>query len=162
MSRPCRRNKKPQDLDQVFYLSRRNYKVNIDFRPDPQRLRCLLAILGTGAGRTFIGQSKLPEGVAALIKYGPIPEVCEANGKPLSTLGSVKMCIRLGRFFSMIKFIACERLAAPAILGTDYCDRFIESITPRTKCVELSDGSKIPIVRRPLRFQAQALPPKAW
>lgn len=90
MSRPWRKNKKPQDPDRVFVMSRRNYKVYADLGPDTQRLRRVLAILDTGAGPNFIRRSELPEGMEAHLKFGPLPEVCDANGKPLSTLATVK------------------------------------------------------------------------
>ena len=49
------------------------------------------------------------------------------------------------------EFLVCDRLAAPVILGCDFCDRVVEAIYPRKRVVELDDGSTVPIVRRPSR-----------
>lgn len=95
------------------------------------------------------------------MKYGPIPEVCDVNGKPLSKLGSVIMPSLPGRFLELLELIVCETLADPEILRTVYCERLVESIRSRTRCVEITDESTVPIVRQPLRSQAKAPTPKA-
>lgn len=64
--------------------------------------------------------------------FGTFPEVCDANSKPLSTLATLNMPIRLGRYLSLLEFLFCEHLSAPLILGTDYCYRFVEWILPTT------------------------------
>lgn len=65
------------------------------------------------------------------MKYVPIPEVFDENAKPLFTPCSVKIPILLGRFHALLEFIVCDNVAVPAILGTEFCDRFVESIRPR-------------------------------
>lgn len=47
------------------------------------------------------------------------------------------------------------------MLGTDYCDLFVEVIRPRAaKLVELKDGTTVTIIRRPLKIplSAKSLP----
>ena len=53
-------------------------------------------------------------------------------------------------------FIVCERLTAPVLLGCEFNDKFVEAIYPRRKLVELDDGTKIPIVRKPAMRAANA------
>ena len=55
-------------------------------------------------------------------------------------------------------FIVCERFAAPVILGCEFNDKFVQSIYPRRKVVQLDDGTKIPIVRKPAARAANAPP----
>lgn len=76
-------------------------------------------------------------------------------------MGTVKMLVRLGHFFSLLEFISCENLAASSILVTDNCDRFVDSIRPRTYFFVPYDGSTVPIVRRPLKSQSSIPLPKA-
>lgn len=41
------------------------------------------------------------------------------------------MPIWLGRFLNFLDIIVYEHIAAPVILGTDYCDRLVEENRPR-------------------------------
>lgn len=54
-------------------------------------------------------------------------------------------------------FIVCERLAAGLVLECNFCDKFVESIRPRKRCVEMDDGSTLPLVREPSRRVAEAI-----
>lgn len=64
------------------------------------------------------------------------------------------MTIWLGHFLALLEFLFCEHLAAPVILGTDCCDWLVEAIHPRTKSLELDDGTTVPNGRRPLKSAA--------
>lgn len=81
LSWPWRRNKNPQDPHRVFTISRWNYRVYADLVPDTKRLRPVLAILDTGVGSNFIRRSELPEVGEYPLRYGPLSQVCDANGK---------------------------------------------------------------------------------
>ena len=139
-------------------MSRRNYKVYADIGLDSNRLTRFLTILDTGAGPNFISRAELPDEVDGLIRHGPLPDICDANSNPLDMIGTVKLPVRLGHFLCLVEFIVCRSLAASAILGADYCDRFVEAIRPKKKLVELEDGSTIPIVRRPHRRTPRMAP----
>lgn len=99
-------------------MSHRHYKFVADIGPDTQRLRRVLEILDTGAGPNFIRKCELHVGTYNLVNHGPVPQACDANGKPLSTIGTVQMPERLGNFSSHLELIVCENLAARTILGT--------------------------------------------
>ena len=150
LTRPWNRVKSPKNPDLIFVLTRRNYKVYTDIGSSTSTIRRILSILDTGAGPNFIRSDEL-NGIEAVIRQGPLPDICDANNKPLQLLGTIKLPVRLGNFSSRIEFIVCKTLAAPAILGADFCDRFVSAIRPSQKIVELDDGSSVPIVRRPLR-----------
>ena len=116
-----------------------------------------LTILDTGAGSNFVRADALPKGWERLLEPGEVPTIADANGRPLRTSGSVTLVVRLATRMKC-KFIVCERLAAPVILGCDFNDTFVEAIYPRRKVVELDDGTKVPIVRKPAARKADAPP----
>ena len=65
--------------------------------------------------------------------------------------GLADLIARLVSRLVKLLFIACERLAAPLILGCDFMDRFVEAIYPKKKNVEMNDGTTVPITRKTLR-----------
>ena len=108
----------------------------------------VLSVLDTGAGPNLIRKSELPAGLETLVSFGPTQDIGDANNRPLRTVSTIRMPVRLGRFVATAEFIVCEKLAVPLILGADYCDRFVEAIYPRKKTVELADFSEAPMIRR--------------
>ena len=112
----------------------------------------------TGAGSNFVRADALPKGWESLLEPGEVPTIADANGRPLRTSGSVTLAVPLATRTMKCKFIVCERLAAPVILGCDVNDKFVEAIYPRRKVVELYDGTKVPIVRKPAARRADAPP----
>ena len=89
---------------------------------------------------------------------GAVPTIADANGRPLRTSGQIPLVVRLGNRTMKCTFIVCERLAAPVILRCEFNDRFVQAIYPRRKLVELDDGTKVPIVRKPARRAADHPP----
>ncbi|CAN8076123.1 unnamed protein product [Agarophyton chilense] len=142
-------------------VSKRDYKVYADIGSDRNLLSRRLTILDTGAGPNFIRESELGPADLERIRYGPLPDIRDANKNAVKTLGTVRLLVRLGRFVVLVDFIVCKTLAAPVVLGCDYCDKFVEAIRPRRKLVELDDRSMVPIVRKPMRrcSEAPRLPP---
>ena len=117
-----------------------------------------LTILDTGAGPNFVRLSKSSLGARRFIREGPLPNINDANSNPLKTLGSITLIVRLGHRLVALDFVVCLELAAEVILGCDFCDRFVESIHPRRREIELDDGSTVPIVRRPLKRPPKCAP----
>ena len=142
----------------LLVMARRNYKVYADVGLNRPLLTRRLTVLDTGAGPNFIRKDELPPGFESRLRYGPLLNIGDANNNPLSMLGVISLIVRLGTFLVKLDFIVCERLAAPVILGCDFCDRFVEAIKPRKKLVELEDGTTVPIVRRPLARSSRAVP----
>ena len=92
----------------------------------------------------------LPPGVDKL-RYGPPPNVSDAKSNPIRMIGLVDLVTRLGNRIVKVEFIGCKRLAAPVILGCDFCDRFVEALFPRKRLIEMDGGTTVPITRRSLR-----------
>ena len=142
----------------ILVMASRNYKVYADVGINQNLLARNLSVLDSGAGPNCIRKSELPPGFDAHIRHGPLPNIGDANNNPLYTIGTLALVVRLGRRIVKVEFIVCERLAAPVILGCDFCDRFVEAIRPRKKLVEMDDGTEVPIVRRPLRRTPKSPP----
>ena len=146
--RPWYRVRRTECPEKILVLARKNYKVYADIGPTVGLMSRVLSVLDTGAGPNLVRKSELPPGMETLVSFGPTQDIGDANNRPLRTLGTIRMPVRLGKFVAAAEFIVCERLAVPLILGADYCDRFVEAIYPRRKTVELADFSEVPIVRR--------------
>ena len=89
----------------------------------------------------------LPDSIE--LDQGDMPEICDANGRGLRIAGSVTLFVQVGSYHTHIAFYVCEKLTVPAILGCDFCDAHVEAIRPRSRSVELADGTIIPIIRKP-------------
>lgn len=139
-------------------MAKRNFKVYADVGPSTSLLSRKLAVLDTGAGPNFIRKSELLPGYETHVRYGPLPHISDANSNPIKMTGYIDQVARLGTRLVKVTFIVCESLAAPVILGCDFCDRFVEAIHPRKREVELDDGTKVPIVRRPMKRPPSAAP----
>lgn len=139
-------------------MARRNYKVYADIGSSKSLLSRRLAVLDTGAGPNFIRLSELQSDEQARIQEACLPDIRDANKRPIKSLGTIKLVVQLGNHVVMLPFIVCTTLAAPVVLGCDYCDRFVEAIRPKNREVELDDGSTVPIVRRPLKRSNAAAP----
>ena len=158
LRRPWRRSHSRIFKGMALTMAKRNYKVYADIGRSRQLLTRRLRVLDTGAGPNFIRKDELPQGFEEYLRYGPLSNIGDANNKPLSMLGIIDLLVRLGTYLVKVDFIVCDRLAAPVILGCEYCDRFVEAIRPRKKLVELEDGSTIPITRRSLTRPPRAPP----
>ena len=108
------------------------------------------------AGANFIRASNLPPGVDKF-KYGPFPNVSNANNNPIRMFVLVNLENRHGNRIVKVECIVCERLAVPVILVCDFCDRFVEATFPRKRLIGMEDGTTVPITRSSLRH-----PYKQW
>ena len=140
-------------------MTKRNFKVYADIGDSPTRLLRTLSVLDTGAGPYFIRKNPLPAGDLTPISYGPLPDIADAKSNAIHVKGITRLLVRLKTRAYWVEFIVCDSLAAPAILGCDFCDKHVEAILPRQRSVELEDGTTIPIVRKPPGRVREAPPP---
>ena len=146
--RPWYRVKRRECPEIFLVLARKNYNVFADIGPTVGLMSRMLSVLDTGAGPNLIRKSKLLAGLETLVSFGPTQDIGDANNRPLRTVGTIRMPVRLGRFVATAEYIVCGKLAVPLILGADYCDRFVEAIYPRKKTADLAHFSEVPIIRR--------------
>ncbi|CAN8076114.1 unnamed protein product [Agarophyton chilense] len=118
LKRPWRRYTCPSQQENFILITqKRNYKVYTDIGLDKDLLTRLLTVLDTGAGPNFIRISELGPIDQEQIRYGPLPDIEDANRNAVRTLGPVKLLVRLGQFLMKVAFIVCKSLAAPVVLG---------------------------------------------
>ena len=108
LRRPWRVITRPGNPELCCTLTSRNYKVYADVGFNRYRLTRKISILDTGAGANFIGKSELDSEWESHIRYGPLPNVCDANNKPLKAMGIITQVVRLGHFIVENDFIVCD------------------------------------------------------
>ena len=128
-------------------MKKRNYKTYCDIGPNRLLMRKILIVVDTMAGPNFIRKCELPPG-AKINTSTNLPEVSDANVNPIQMLGTAQQVVRLGHRVMSLTFIVCRTLAAPLILGCDFCDRFVEAIFPRQKTILMDDGNTVSIIQR--------------
>ena len=117
-----------------------------------------LTILNTGPGSNFVRVNTLPPGWESLVTPEEIPKLADANYRPLRTSRQIELVVRLVNCTMSCNFIVFKRLAAPIILGCAFNDKFVDEIYLRRKIVELDDGKKVQIVRKPARCAVDSPP----
>ena len=159
LCRPWQRVRRESFPNAVFVLAKQNYKVRADIGLAFSVRRRYVVVLDTGAGPNFINITELDQDVHELIEKKDLPDIYDANNRPLSLMGTITLSVRLGSYSLSLPFIVCANLAAPAILGADFCDQHVEAIRPRMRSVELADGSCIPILRKAVMRSKRAVLP---
>ena len=137
LRRPWRRVKrKDYEEETAFVLAKRNYKVHANIGHGLSSLHRYTAVLDTGAGSSFIRKSELSPGLLKHLRSTDTKVmVRDANNRPLSISGKVNLTVQIGTRASVVSFHVVDNLAAPVIIGCDFCDRHIEAIRPRRRCV---------------------------
>jgi len=122
-----------------------------------------VTVLDTGAGHNFIRLDQLPPEARKVIRQRNLPDIRDANKGRVRSIGVITLRVQLGSHQARVDFVVCERLSVPVILGCDFCDKHVEAIRPRSKTVELEDGTTIPIIRAPTKRSRRSVPlPKAF
>lgn len=116
-----------------------------------------LSVLDTGAALDVINPDLIPPPLWKSIRFGRALDIADANNQPIRTYGYINFVVGLGTSSELVKFIVCESLAAPIVLGCDFCDHCVEAIRPPKRIVEMTDGSLIPIVRTAMRRRKHVL-----
>ena len=157
LRRPWNRCTRPKIPDQVLLMMKRNYKTCCDIAPNRLLMRKILSVVDTEAGPNFIRKDELPP-EAEIDTGSKLPGISDANDNPIHMLGTTQQVFRLGHRVVSLTFIVFKTLAAPLILGCDFCDRFVEAIFPRQKTILMDDGTTVPITRRPLSRSPKLAP----
>ena len=126
---------------ECLIASASNYRVQISTGAKIQSMAQHCAVLDTGAGRNFIDLSQVPPDIRSRIEPTNSPAVFDANRNPLKVIGSVYLWVALGSYLSREKFVVCNKLAAPYILGCLYLNRNVKSIFPLERLVQMKNGS---------------------
>ncbi|CAN8065809.1 unnamed protein product [Agarophyton chilense] len=73
----------------------------------------LLTVLDTGAGPNFVVEEVLPPALQSRIRHDHVPEVADANNKPLDTVEFIELVVRVGSRVVKLDFVHPYR-AGPA------------------------------------------------
>lgn len=87
-----------------------------------------LTILDTRAGPNFIRLDVLSSGYEQKLEPTTLPSINDPDNRPLQVLGQLSAVARLGSCQAKEIFLVCQRLAAPVILGSDFCDNYVDSL----------------------------------
>ncbi len=133
---------------EVYLMQADNYKVLANIGTTKKVLKRRPMVVDTGAGPNCISKSALSSLGDAVVKESPLYRVFDANGHPLSLVGTVSLLVEVGKCRVTAEFIVCDKLQVPIILGTDFTTRHVEAILCRKGYIQMTDGSQIPILNR--------------
>ncbi len=135
-----------------FVLARHNYKVRAHIGMSSRSMVEQIAVADTGASSSFIRKDAMSKDVQKLIRplEGEV-RVRDANRRQLHLCGTIQLLVTIGTRSQLVTFYVADHLAAPVILGCDFCDDHVEAIRPRKRVIELADGTTVPIIRAPKR-----------
>ena len=109
LKRPWRHFNPPKaEEDSVALLAKRNYKVYADLGFDTTLTVRRVATLDTGAGPNIIRKDQIPDSMLSRLKFGPLPNLTDANRKPLRRFGTISLIVRMGRLLSKVDFIVAD------------------------------------------------------
>lgn len=124
-----------------------NYEVYTGIRLSSYEMVRFLAVLDTVAGPSLIREDPLPAETHMSVRKAKLLKIKDSNKRKVSLIGAVKLEIQLGSFTPLVEFTVGEKLAVPFILNGGFCDRLVEAIYRRCRCVMLYDGNTIPMMR---------------
>lgn len=103
--------------------------------------------------KNFVRRFQLPDENDRYIWHSPLPEICDANNKPMPMVGTVKL---LSKFTVLVtvELIVWESFPTAVILRADFGICSVEAIRPRKKFMDLNDGLKMPIARRAMKWSS--------
>lgn len=132
----------------VCYLKSENYKIFANIGLSGAVMYRHAVVLDTGAGPNCIRTDALPPGARGKLEAPPDFGVFDANGKPLTLEGCIKLDVEVGKCRVTASFIVCRHLQVGTILGTDFTNLHVHSIMCRDGFVEMKDGSQAEIIRQ--------------
>lgn len=159
MYRPWSKFFIPRQPERILMLAKRHYKMYVNVNFTPFSSHRVLTVIVIEAGPYFIRAEFLGVLILQNVSCGPLPDICDANNHPPKMVGTVQLSVQLGRYSACCEFIVCKTFAASAVLGTDFCDRFVKAIFPKKRVIELDDGTPVLIIRRPLKLVGRGIQP---
>ena len=121
LQRPWRRIHWNTELEAVYILAKRNYKVYANIGMITKNMRRFVAILDAGAGSSFIRQEELPQHMQKNIE--PLQQqvnIKNETGKPVSIAGTIRLSVQIGAKTEEVQFLVAQKLSTAVILGCDY------------------------------------------
>lgn len=127
-------------------MKRINYKVDTLLELRKYTMNLVARVLDTDAGKYFLRNSILALSMEKKIKQlDNAPKIRDAKKRFVKFDGIIDLQIILVRRTETVRFTA--RLGTSCISGCDSLHRYFEDINPRKRCVEISDGYTVTMMR---------------
>lgn len=107
--------------------------------------RTLPVVVDTGSGPNLIDETWLEENLNP--EYKPVTDakLHSSGNDPLVVDRTAPLIVQMGSHRSLVWFGVIKELAVPALLGTSYLDRCIQSISPAERIVTPVKSGPVPI-----------------
>ena len=112
----------------------------------PRQLAEQFAVLDTGARSNFVNYNCLSVAIRDLIEHESTPVILNEKRNPLKVVGYIRLWILFDSHLVRRKFVVCQDLVAPCILGFIYINRDVRAILPSEKRVRMKDSSHAPLI----------------
>ena len=130
----------------ICMLRARNYKVNCLIGRRKDMLISKIAVLDSGSGPNLVHARAVPGRWREYVKPIQGPYLVDAQRKRITTLGSLRMIVRLGQFKALVDFIVVQNMAVDLILGTSFIDKHVKAIYPRYRKVTFYNDPPVSII----------------
>ena len=144
--------------DPVWFLSGYNYKISVEVGVSSKEMKRFLTVLDTGAGPNLIRAAAVPrEFVEKARTSKKIVNIRSVTNHALDTVGILSLTVKVGDKTTRQPFVVVRNLVADVILGCTCIDAYVDSIHVRKSRVNLVNGSRLPIQRRPASLPSAEL-----
>ena len=103
-------------------------------------------LVDTGATMNLIHVHFLPKKWHAAIQPYTGSIVQSANKSPLSLLGVIRLCLRLGDLQVKVRFGVVRELVTRILVGAPFIDKFVAGIFPPERRIVPRDSPPVPIL----------------
>lgn len=66
--------------------------------------------------------------LSSRINHELLQDFRDANKNPSKLLGTINLSVQLAFYNIRVNRFVCESIAAPMILGNDFCDKFVQAM----------------------------------
>jgi len=142
-------------------LRKENFEIAASFRQAPwQAPAPTPAVVDTGAGPSVIRADMLPEGWSDYAaRAPPRTQVSDASGQLIKVNGEVILTIYVGGTAMEYDSLVVKSLSVPLILGWDFQQNYVDTISPKTQTITWDDGTST-VAKRSWAEVTRAAPPR--
>ena len=138
------------ELETVFILTRRNYKVYADIGVTWINMQHYVKILYTGSGSRYVRNGVLSDQLKLFIlPLRTEVDFKDAGNNKLNIQGTMDLTVQLSTRLEIVRFYVVYRLSTDFIPGLDFCDKHVATIRQRQSHAELDEGTIFRIIWRP-------------
>lgn len=106
----------------------------------------LIAVMDTGAGPNLVNFDFLHDDLKAKIEPNDAGNLRSANNSKLNVRGLITFFVQIGELTVPVQFGVIDDLVTDVLLGTDYIDRHIHAILPKTRKIVPNNSPSVAIL----------------